>query len=275
MEALDGRPASWDGHLLLVHASEMQRRAGLTAWIRRGLDLGAKILYTEPAQEPADRGFLGVLRSAGTGAEEAVQSGRVQVVTASEDTYDAAFIRRTVDDALAEGYPTVRWAGEIDTAWGVMSPAEHAEVEWTTDELCRTRPVSILCQYPAGMIQATLQSACAMHGAGLRESLLHVTPIPGGVALAGEVDASNERILRCALVAASATGGPRGSCFVVEMSGLRFLDVAGARALVTGTTQHRLGGGTVCLQAPQRGVARVLGLLGVDRADRFSLEGAS
>lgn len=259
-------PDSWDGHLVLVHSSEPHRRAGVAAWVRRGLDLGAKILYLEPADEPAERSFMGVLKESGIDADQAVGRGQLQVLQADDEAYRPEWQASAVEDALSAGYPTVRWSAEAGTAWGVMSPSAHADVEWATDELCHTRPVSILCQYPSRLTQATLQTVCAMHGDGVRESLLHISPLPKGIALAGEVDVSNEAILRSSLMAAgSSTEVGRGS-FVVDLSRLGFLDVAGAKALLTGTTAHRTNGGSVLLRAAQPPVDRVLRLLGMDRA---------
>ena len=265
--------SSWDGHLLLVHDNEQQRRAGLAAWVRRGLQVGAKVLYTEPVDVPVERSLMGVLKAEEICADAAVDRGQVQVFPAERETYSATFMERAIDDALAAGYPTVRWSGEADTAWGVISRAAHADVEWATDELSHQRPVSILCQYSARMTQATLQTVCAMHGDGVRESLLHTSPLPGGIAIAGEVDVSNEAILRSSLLAARSAGVGRG-LFVVDLGRLDFLDVAGAKALLTATSAHRSNGGKVLLRAAQPQVDRILRLLGVHRAPGSVLEGA-
>lgn len=265
--------SSWDGHLLLVHENEQQRRVGVAAWVRRGLQVGAKILYTEPVDVPPDRSLMGVLKAEEVCADAAVDRGQLQVVQAESETYSATFMERAIDNALAAGYPTVRWSGEAETAWGVIARAAHADVEWATDELCHRRPVSILCQYSAGMTQATLQTVCAMHGDGVRESLLHTSPLPGGIAVAGEVDVSNEAILRSSLMAARSAGVGRGS-LVVDLRGLDFLDVAGAKALLAATSAHRSNGGQVLLRAAQPHVDRILRLLGVHRAPGSVLEGA-
>lgn len=266
-------PYGWDGHLLLVHNGEQQRRAGLAAWVRRGLELGAKILYFEPVDEPAGRTLMGVLRDHEIRADAAVGRGQLQVLPANGEAYTQASMASFVDEALAAGYPTVRWSAEAETAWSVMSRTAHADLEWSTDELCHTRPVSILCQYPAALSQATLQAVCAMHRAGVRESLLHTSPVPGGIALAGEVDVSNEAILRSSLLAACCgTQTDRGT-FVVDLSRLDFLDVAGAKALVSATSAHRMTGGKVLLRAAQPSVYQLLRLLGIERAHGFVFKG--
>ena len=271
MRWFDRRPVDWDGHLVLVHDNEQERRAGVAAWTRRGLDLGAKIIYIEPPDQPPERSFLGVLRDRAVAVDGALARGQIQVFTADEEVYCPDWQDDVVETELAAGYSSVRWSGEATTAWSVMTPSVHADIEWATDQLCDTRPVSILCQYSAQLPQAMLQTVCAMHGAGIRESQLETSPIRGGVALSGSVDASNQRVLRTALLAASAVA-PERSTVLVDLSGLDFLDVAGARAFLTGTTTHRIRGGSITLRAPQRPVESLLRLLRVDRADGFRLE---
>jgi anti-anti-sigma factor len=153
-----------------------------------------------------------------------------------------------------------------------MSSTAHANLEWATDELCRTRPLSILCQYSADLAPGTLRTAFAMHGGGVRASQLSAWPIPGGVALAGEGDVCNETVLRSSLMAAVSTQ-EAGGCFVVDLSRLTFLDVSGVRALLTGTSAHRLNGGSVVLRAPQPAVDRILGLLEIERQQGCMLQG--
>ena len=267
-------PYSWDGHLLLVHNSEQQRRAGLAAWVRRGLELGAKILYLEPVEAPVERSFMAVLEDHEIRVDAAVGRGQLQVLLADDGAFSADFWASTVDEALDAGYPTVRWSGEAETAWRVMSRPAHAELEWSTDELCHARPVSILCQYPAALSQATLQTVCAMHRAGVREALLHISPVPDGIALAGEVDISNEAILRSSLMAACSSAQSGRRTLVVDLSRLDFLDVAGAKALVNGTSAHRMNGDKVLLRAAQPSVDQLLHLLGIDRAHGFILKGS-
>lgn len=215
---------------------------------------------------------MGSLRGTGISGDEAVQRGQLQVFSAGDGrVYDQAWQASLLDEALADGFPAVRWSAEADTAWSVMPRALHADIEWATDDLCRTRPVSVLCQYPAELQETTMETVCAMHTDGLRGSLVRTSPIPGGMAIAGEVDRTNAGIVHSALAAQSAAMGE--TAFVVELSGLDFVDLAGARALVTGTAGCRAAGGSVCLRAAQPPVDRLLRLLGVDRFDGFRVEG--
>ena len=63
-----------------------------------------------------------------------------------------------------------------------------------------------------------METVCAMHTDGLRGSLLRTSPVPGGMAIAGEVDRTNAGMVHSALAAQSAatTGGEAG--LVVELS---------------------------------------------------------
>ena len=118
-----------------------------------------------------------------------------------------------------------------------------------------------------------MQTVCAMHGGRVRESLLHIFSIPGGIALVGEVDMSNEAILQSSL--ATACGAPEVGLFVVDLGRLTFLDAAGAGALLTGTAAHRRNGGSVLLRAARPPVDRILSLLRVDRELGCIMEGSS
>ena len=55
---LDQRPG-YEGHVLLLYYEESYRRTGVAAWLRRGLELGAKILYIERPDEPPARALSG------------------------------------------------------------------------------------------------------------------------------------------------------------------------------------------------------------------------
>ncbi len=254
------RERDWDGHLLALYNDESQRRGQVDAWVRRGLELGAKILHIEPSDESPARSLSGLLRDQ-PDAREAMTSGQIQVIQASDQAYDPSWQARLTERALGR-YPCVRWSGDALTAWSVMPQVRHAEIERATDAVCRSQPVSVMCQYPARASAEVLRSVSAAHSAGLRATLLRAVPLSnGGLAVTGELDRSNQDIMRSVLLAATTT-----DCdpFVVDLSGLRFLDVGGARALAAGTDSYRRSGGHVRLQVPRR-VGRLVRLLGLDR----------
>jgi anti-anti-sigma factor len=267
---LHARPHQWDGHLLLLHDSEAQRRTGVAAWVRRGLARGEKILYTEPATQDRGHVLTAVLEEQQVDVGGALESGQLQVVLADSTAYDPAWQMSVIEDALHDGYPSVRWAGEAATAWGVMSRRVHAEVEQTTDDLCRSQPLSVLCQYPTSAM--SLPQVCSFHGAGVRNASLTAASSADAVHLSGEVDISNHELLHAVLLARTSTA--RGTTYTLDLSELTFLDVTGTRAIVSGTYGYRSVGGHVRIRTAHRPVERVLRLLGIDKGGDISMEGA-
>lgn len=269
MKPIGTRPG-WDGHLLLLYNGESHRRTGVAAWVRRGLEVGAKIFYTQARDEPPARTLSGLLADQ-VDAVDAMQRGQIQVIEGDHSAYDTAWQASLVERALDHGYPSVRWSGEATTAWTVMPRGRHAEIERATDLLCRSHPVSVMCQYSVLDSVGALRPVSMAHGAGLRERLFQALPIEGGLAVAGELEVSNQGILRSLLMAG--TAAERGP-FVVDLSGLDFLDVGGTRALLSGTFAYRSRGGHVVLRGPQPHVERVMTLLGVDRTAGILMEEA-
>jgi len=82
------------------------------------------------------------------------------------------------------------------------------------------------------------------------------------VLLSGEADLASARELSELLTAQLAGGVQR---LMVDLSGLRFADSASVRALVLAGKTLRERGGALVLARPQRAVARVLELMGVDQ----------
>lgn len=274
MQAPGGRDFGWDGHLLLLYATEHQRRAGVTAWVRRGFEIDAKIVYVESPDEPVERSLLRVLLEEQVDVSHAVGRGQLQVVGPGVGL-GAAWQSQLVREGLAAGYPTVRLGGEAGTSWTAMSAPDHADAERAADQLCVAQPASILCQYSRSLPAPMLERACSLHAAGVRDATLQIVPIREGVAVAGEVDVSNVQTLRSALAAACTRTGDRRDAFVVDLAGLEFLDVAGARMLVTGTSPLRGRGVVVRMRAAAPNVDRLLRQLGVDGIDGLVLEDGS
>jgi anti-anti-sigma factor len=270
-----GRGFGWDGHVLLLYATEEQRRASVTAWIRRGLETEAKIVYVESADVSPARSLLHVLRDGDVDVTAELDGGRLQIVD-PDVGLGPTWQAELVAEGLAAGYPTVRLGGDASTSWTVMSPAAHADAERAADELCQAMPASILCQYATTLPASLVERACSMHAGGVRETMVQILPIQDGVALLGEVDMSNVTTLRSALIAGCARAPDQNTSFVVDLAGLTFLDVAGARTLATATAALRERGVTVRLRAAAPLVDRLLRQLGMTRVDRIVLEsGAS
>jgi anti-anti-sigma regulatory factor len=258
----------------MLFASEQQRRAGVTAWVQRGLETDAKIVYVESAQVPAAQSLLNLLTEQHIDVAPAVRRGQLQVVDPNVGL-GPRWQAQLVEDGLAAGYPAVRLGGDAGTAATVMSPTAHVDAERAADELCSVRPMSILCQYASDLPATLLERACATHAGGVRDGKLQIIPIREGLAVAGEVDLSNLAALRVALAAECAHLPDESTAFVVDLARLDILDVAGARTLVSGTSPLRSRGVVVRMRSAVPLVDRLLRQLGVNDIDGLVLESAS
>jgi anti-anti-sigma factor len=116
--------------------------------------------------------------------------------------------------------------------------------------------VSVLCRCDRDRVRgALLRSAVASHPDGVRAGILSTWLSHAGLALRGEADLSVADVLAAALHAA--TDAAQGLAWV-DVADLRFLDVAGARALVHATRRFREDGGTVVLLDSRPPVRHVL-----------------
>jgi anti-anti-sigma factor len=219
---------------------------------------------------PLKRSVLVVLAQHGIDVHSATAAGRLLVLPAAA-VYPAGLDGQVaqVKRALAEGYRGVRTSGEVSAALTVVPEQVYAGLERSMDALCRFYPMSTLCQYDrATTTGMRLEQATTTHGGGIRESQLHTVQHDGGLILAGEVDWSNELVLRSALRAATR----RVSEMVrVDLRRVSFLSAGGCRALAVGTHRFRDGGGRVLLVAPQPIVERVLRLYGLDALTHVEL----
>jgi anti-anti-sigma factor len=262
----------WDGHLLLLHGSERERRSQLAVWVRRGLERDEQVIYGQDDTVAPQRSILAVLAQQGVDVSAATAKGRLLVrpLAAVYGDGPGGQVER-IKRALAEGYRGVRTSGEA-TAARTGAPEEiYAGLAGSLEQLCRTYPVSALCQYDRATTSAgRLEQAVATHG-GLRESQLHTAQADGRLQLAGQVDASNEPVLLAAVQAATSTALGR---FWLDLRRVATLSVGGCRALVIGTQQFReRGGQVVLLVAPQAIVERVLRLVGLDAVNNVEITG--
>lgn len=252
----------WDGHLLMLHDSESERVSGLVAWIRRGLANNEKVICGQALAEPEERAVLPILSRHGMDVAALTAAGRLAVVPLPE-FYLSGGQRQVVEKALAEGYRAVRITCEAAAALTFLTWSAYMDTERGIDEICRTHPVSALCQYQqAATEDDRLRELTEAHLDGIRQRLLATGPEHRGLALVGEIDMSNEGVLSCALQAAMSRAV---DTFHLELSGLRFLSAAGCRVLSQGTRQFRDRGGRLLLIGPTAGVAEMLRLTGLDR----------
>ena len=269
MEALDEHRLFWDGHLLLIHHSEQERRSVVAAWVQQGLRRDAKVVYVQSPDSSPDRSLQSILESHPVPlAREAMAIGQIQVVEPDPTFYSGAAQQRLLDEALADGYSSVRLSGEVETALRLVSQEVHDDAETAIERLCRAEPVSALCQCPAGLSPDQLRTVFANHTGGIRAGRVHVRVGVGEMRFAGEADVSSAEAIKWSLWAALRTGC--GSVLRLDLSGLTFLDVAGFEAILSGSADFRRAGGRVLLRGAYGPVRRLLELVGVD--DRQGME---
>lgn len=252
----------WDGHLLLLHESEADRIAGLIAWARRGLDRGEKVVLGE-APVSGRPPMLLQLRRHGWDPGPALADGRLEVLPVGR-FLPSEERRRIVEDALDEGFPSVRLSAESSAALAAMPAPSYQVVERAMADLCRTGRVSALCQYARSRTPGSvLAEAIETHADGLRHRLLHARETGDGIAVAGEVDISNADVFEELVRALTRTAASRGDARV-DLAQLRFLDAAAVGALLRASEGFRAAGGRLRLAGASRFLDRVLRLLRVD-----------
>jgi anti-anti-sigma factor len=250
----------WDGHVLLLHRTEDERRAALTAWARRGLDRGEKVIYTEVRHRPED-GLLALLTARGVDVADAVCSGSLMVLPVQE-FYPPEGQRVVVERALAEGFASVRISAEARAALSILPPDAVHGVEQQISELVRTLPVHAMCQYEqATTTGAWLEDAVVLHLAGVRQSTFATRQDLDGMALHGEVDTSNTDVFAAVLSAAGARNATR--TLWLDLVELSYLDAGSCRRIDDATRAFRAVGGHVLLVAPQPPVEHTLRIMEV------------
>ena len=262
-------PLGWDGHILLLYGSESERLSALTAWARRGLENDEKVIYTEARETPPERTLIRLLQDDGIDAPAATAKGCL-VVQPPAEFFPSDGQAGMLERALAEGYRGLRLSAQASSTLTVMPQAAHGDVERAFDQLCRTRPVSALCQYEhGGMPEDRLQDAASSHlSGGIRQRTLSVAQHVGHLVLAGEIDVSNHDILMCALRVAAEQAS---QTLRLDVSQVEFLGAAGCRALDDGTFRFRRRGGRVLLIEPKPWVERILRVARVDQIERIEL----
>lgn len=263
----------WDGHLMLLHTSESERRAGLAAWTRDALEHEEQVIYAERDSEPEARSLLALLDDHGIDGEAATVQRRL-VRIAPDAFYEGMFTGMfgLYEEALHDGFRGVRVTAEVSEALAVMSDADHLLVEYQANELYREQRVSVLCQYGRrDLTPQRLGAVTTVHLAGIRERQLTSSDYPGGLSLAGEIDLANEDLLECALLAVAQDGG---TTFSLDLHGVSFLGVGGVRVMESATREYRSLGGVLRVLFPQPAVEQTLRLLRFDQLPGVQLIGA-
>jgi len=228
------------------------------------------VLYTQRAEKP-DGWLLEILDEYGVDVHAATADGQLSILPLAE-FYPPGGQTELVHRALLEGYRAVRLSAESDAALSFLSADRYRQLEEAMEEICRSLPVSAMCQYDTRTtVGHRFLDAVTSHPQSVITGQMYLRRHPDGVELHGELDlASNEALLltlRHATDHSAAAGSLR-----VSLRGLSFIDVAGCRALLLGTEPFREAGGQLRLESAQAQVGRVLRVLGVDRQRGVTLE---
>ncbi|WP_448639558.1 MEDS domain-containing protein [Geodermatophilus sp. URMC 63] len=244
--------------------------AAVVPFLDEGRRLGEQLLLVG-----ASRPVLLTATDGLPGRDELLDSGQLQLRTL-EDAYAAGGelvpaeqVRRyrdTVRAALDGGRSGLRVAADISALAAAGRPALrqlHA-YEQLADVLVDEVPMTALCLYDAAAGHDVLGPVAVLHPAqhlGGREPLAHLSGRGTTLALHGEVDRTEAAHVATALT--DVAGGTPGE-LVLDLTDLRFLDVAGARALEGAVRELAARGTRVRMTGARRAVLRCLDLFGLD-----------
>jgi anti-anti-sigma factor len=251
-----------------THAADRRRVA--VAQVRDGLGRGHRVVYLCDHDDVA--AFVTELAAVDAAIEPAIESGQLEVRRAFDScTPDGRFeidraVRSIEDDharALADGYQGLTIAGEIGTALTAAPGGAESldEYEQRLDAAGSATSV-LLCQYDHRRFDpATLSDLARSHHVDLAPELAAIGR-DGGLAaarvrpdtlrLAGELDFGSAQALAEVLEAYF------HGRLELDLADLRFVDVAGLRAL-RGRTGQRLR-----IEGASTTVRRLLSLLAWD-----------
>jgi anti-anti-sigma factor len=248
-------------HAMAVPVSDEQQWQIVAEFLAHGLRRGEHVVYFD---DGTSERVLERMTDDGVAVTAPLREGRLAVVpgdprSSAQDVAEA--VRSTVDAALAAGYPAVRITGNptflVKQGKGTAADGVYgmADLDRVLDDIVRHRPAHVLCVYDrAHCPEEVVDRMRAVHRTEVvapaiyDDGLLRLTAIgPGAARVAGEVDHSNRPRIRSFLESAldRALRLPDAPTDIrLDLSSLRFLDVAGAVGLVHAAEEfpnaHRL-----------------------------------
>jgi anti-anti-sigma factor len=215
----------------------------LTRFLKEGLERNERVLYL--ARRFTATNVMGYLRETGVAAEEYLRSGQLVFLDAeaayrSEGGFQPermgdAF-RQAATQAVVDGYRGLRAASE--TEWLIpefVDPARFMAYELWVDHIVASLPQIGLCGYDARSSKPEwLQAIQAVHPHRITGRSIPPPPFTvasadqGEIVVRGDVDWRCREAFQLALAAAAACAPAE---VVLDVDGLRFIDLSGLRAL--------------------------------------------
>jgi len=264
-------------HVCWTYATDAEHRQVLTTFFAEGVARGEKVFYLADDNAGAGR-LLDALGDEGQPVGRLQASGQL-VVKAAEEAYtpggvfdpDALLdlVRTWVEEAARKGWTGVRGAGEVARLLGRPDvEGRWGGYELRVDVLASRLPYTGLCCHDLRVCgtAATLISQ-AVHPLRLAPPDPDDGPLfgvhgtaGGGLELAGEIDCWSAEEVRVLLAAVAGDLGEP----VLDVSQLRFADVAAMRMIGAATRELARAHGSVELAGTSPTFRKVWGLLRLD-----------
>lgn len=249
----------------------------VTDWFLAGLRIGERLaMFAVDTRQQAR--VLDDLSVAGVDVDRCLRRGQL-VMALAQDAYlrDGRFdvdarvaeYREHTLRAVTDGYTGLRVVAEA--GWALADPVikrDWPRYEFRADLLAAQLPFTALCCYdPAGAgfdegfpLMLAVHAAHDGSEAADRHPMFSLRALPGGaVEVTGEIDASVADT-----VVSIVTAGAGEACPVLHVSGLRFVDAAGAEALARGASALARAHGQARVTGASRMLREIWRLLGYD-----------
>ena len=260
-------------HVCWTYADAADFSAAVLPFLEEGRRLGEHLLLIGSSRPELLRALAPL-----PGRDELIAGGQLAVHTTAE-AYAAcgalspagqvAAYRGLVEAALARGRTGLRVAADV-TALARRGPDGRRQLhvyEQLADAMMGSVAMTALCLYDASLEADVLGPITLLHPgqhAGDQEPLAHLSGRGPSLSLHGEVDVTQADALFHALVdVACDTPGE----VVLDLTDVRFLDIAGARALARATQVLRGAGVRLRLVRVPRVAARCLALFDLGGGD--------
>jgi anti-anti-sigma factor len=237
------------GHTCLIPDSDDHLWEVTAGWVAGGLAAGERVVYFE--DDTADA-LLSRLDDDRVPVDAAIAEGELLIVPTAQTRVACGFpvpdivdlVRTEIAKSEIDGWPGIRLAGESAAMLPIGGLRKVVDYERAIDELLTQHPgARMLCRFNRRFFDDEAVAAMrALHTTELvvpaiyDDTLLRVTGAwPTSLRFAGEIDMSNRPQIRRVLDRAlddALRSAHADTDITIDLSSLRFIDVAGAVELV-------------------------------------------